>query len=304
MDLAGGSPPWISIIIPCRGHALELRACLEGLGNQEGDIPFEVIVVDSAYDPRVEQVAGEFKSARLIRSSAGLFAGGARNLGAQHATASVLGFVDADCIPGPGWVRAARDVVADGAVVAGGAVLDALPWHWIASTDNRLQFADFPLGRPAGVNVYFPGVQLVVVREVFDSIGGFDESRSSAQDVLFTTAAAREWPGKTIFCPQLVVRHRGRTSWGAFWQHHWEFGYSRAIFNLLMSDTLDLLGKHASLGWLVLLRRWLYMSARVVQWNLRDLPRYMWQSPVMLAGLIAWTQGFYAGKRDAAVGQA
>lgn len=301
MAVTASTPPWISVIVPCKGQSSELRSCLKALADQEGGIPFEVIVVDSASDPQVESVVRDFPSVRLVRSQGDLSAGAARNLGAANARADVLGFVDADCVPEAGWVQAARSAIADGAVLASGPVLDAMPWNWVASTDNRLQFADFPAGRPAGSNSYFSGTHLVVLREAFDLIGGFDAGLNVVQDVLFTEAAAARWPGKTLFGPPLIVRHQGRSGWRAFWRHQWQFGRSRAEYNLRMSNTLTWLGRHSSLGWMVLLRRWLYISARVVQWNLRDLPRYLWQSPVMLVGLIAWTRGFYAGRRGTPV---
>lgn len=298
MALGTTPAPWISIVIPCKGHAEELRACLQGLQQQHDGIPFETIVVDSAWDPRVEATARQFKSVTLIRSHADLSAGAARNQGAQHAAASVLGFIDADCIPQPGWIQAARDAIEDGALMASGPILDAMPWNWLASTDNRLQFVDFPPRRPAGPSPYFPGAHLVVPRHAFEAIAGFDPDLHVAQDVLFTQEVARRWPGQALFRPRMIVRHFGRASWGALWEHQWQFGRARAIFNIRMGGPLAWLARHPILAWIVGLRRWLYISARVVQWNFRDLPRYIWQTPVILFGLIAWTQGFYAGQRE------
>jgi glycosyltransferase involved in cell wall biosynthesis len=108
--------PWVkhgsaqvSIIVPCREHARELRSCLQGLQNQDGQIEFEVLVVDSDCDRDVATVAQGFSLAKLVRPPRGmpLSAGAARNLGVEHAAATVLGMIDADCVPEQGWVEAA-----------------------------------------------------------------------------------------------------------------------------------------------------------------------------------------------------
>lgn len=289
--------PALSIIIPCLGHARELAYCLQGLEAQIGELPIEIIVVDSASDPAVQAVAGRFRRTRLLRSSDLLSAGAARNLGAKHAAAQVLAFIDADCIPEPGWARAAIETIAGGAVIASGPILDVLPWHLIAASDNRLQFVDFPGRRPAGSHPFFPGAHLAMRREVFEASQGFDHQASVAQDVLLTMPMASAAPGGALFCPAMIVRHWGRRSWAEFWRHQRIFGFSRAEYRLRMDRSLVWLGMHPAFAGLVILRRLAYLTLRVIQWNLPDLPRFIVQLPVLLAGLIAWTQGFYAGMR-------
>jgi glycosyltransferase involved in cell wall biosynthesis len=297
MALAAGSKPVLSIVIPCLGHAQELGYCLRALEIQDSHAPLEVIVVDSAFDDAVKASVDPFPRVKLIRSMAGLSSGAARNVGIRAAVTDVLGLIDADCIPEPGWVRAGLEAVRSGALLAGGCILDVRPWHWIAASDNRLQFANFPRHRPAGLSPYFPSANLFVAREAFQSTGMFDEGAHVAQDVLFTSEVARRWPGRAVFCPQMVVRHFGRARWKDYLEHQRQFGYSRAEFNIQMGRSLSWLGQHESAAGLLVLRRLLYISARVIQWNALDLPRYVLQLPVFLAGLIAWTGGFYQGMR-------
>jgi len=57
------------------------------------------------------------------------------------------------------------------------------------------------------------------------------------------------------------------------------------------------MGRHPIMAWAVILRRLLYITLRVMQWNLPDLPRFILQLPVLVVGLMAWTRGFYAGMR-------
>jgi glycosyltransferase involved in cell wall biosynthesis len=271
--------------------------CLKGLQLQQADPPFEVIVVDSGSDPAVRAVAGQFRGVQLLRSEDKLSSGAARNLGAARARANVLAFLDADCIPGPEWSKAALDAIQAGAMLAGGPILDVLPWHLIAATDNRLQFVDFPSRRPAGPHPYLPGTHMAMPLAVFNGSGGFDTSATPAQDLLLSRPIAATWPGLVRFAPRMIVRHWGRRQWAGFLQHQYAFGYSRAEHRLMMDSSLTWLGHHPVFAWVVILRRLLYLSLRVVQWNLPDLPRYLLEMPVLVVGLIAWTRGFYAGMK-------
>ena len=297
MAVAIGVRPLLSIIIPCLGHAQELVYCLRGLEAQEGDLPFEVIVVDSASDSAVRVSVERFPGVQLVRSASMLSAGAARNLGVAHAAAEVLGFLDADCIPEPGWARAAFEAIQEGAVLASGPILDVLPWHLIAASDNRLQFVDFPKRRPAGAHPYFPSAHLATPRTVFEASGGFDPDASNAQDVLFTLSVAAAKPGGARFCPQMIVQHWGRQRWSEFIRHQHTFGESRAENRLRMDRSWTWMGRHPIMAWAVILRRLLYITLRVMQWNLPDLPRFILQLPVLVVGLMAWTRGFYAGMR-------
>ena len=82
--------PLISIIIPCKNHAIELRSCLLGLQRMTVQVPFEVIVVDSANDSQVLSVVQDFPKIILIRSSQNLTAASARNLGVSRAMGDYL----------------------------------------------------------------------------------------------------------------------------------------------------------------------------------------------------------------------
>lgn len=285
----------ISIVVPCRGHARELELCLASLLAQETSARYEIIVVDSAFDPQIERVVLALPAVRLVRSREALLTGAARNLGIRHAASDTIGLVDADCICSPGWVDAALQTVRQGALFAGGPIEDSLPWNWIASSDNRLQFADFPSGRPPGPSSYLPGAALVTVRSALEELGGFDETLPHGQDVLLTSRAHARWPGRLVFNPLMAVRHPGRTSLRAFRQHQEQFGYARGQQRFRVTPAMGWLGRRRYLLWILMLRRLAYISLRVIQWNILDLPRLVWQLPMLLVGLAAWSEGFHMG---------
>jgi GT2 family glycosyltransferase len=146
---------------------------------------------------------------------------------------------------------------------------------------------DFAARRPAGVVEYVPSAHLIVQRSAFEAVGGFDASILIAQDMLFNARVKELWPEGIRFQPWMIVRHHGRVSRKAFLEHQKHFGFSRAEYGIRMNRDLLWLGERPYLGWLVALRRLAYISLRVVQWNLVDLPRYLLQLPVMIVGLAA-----------------
>lgn len=284
----------LSVIVPCRGHATELEVCLSSLAAQNTSLQYEVLVVYCIRDVEVDSVVKKFPNVLPVTSENFLLAGEARNEGARHARADFLAFIDADCWVDPNWVTTAFRTLESGAVLCGGAILDLRPWNLVSSADNRLQFADFPPGRPYGVAAYMPGGNIAVRRSTFLALGGFDD-HPVAQDVIFTMAAARRWPGKTMFSPKMRVRHFGRSQWKDFLAHQRVFGFTRAAKGILVGKTMAWTARYRWLGWFIFLRRLAYITFRVCQWNLRDLPRYLLQLPVLMIGLWFWVIGFYEG---------
>ena len=131
----------VSIIIPCRGHAQELDACLESLIRQDYPDGFEIIVVDSVSDAEVLDVCQRHADVRIVRDQSGLLPYEARNLGARHAKGEWLAFIDADCVAQNGWLRAILQPLEKSARVVGGAIDHAMKWHPISVIDNMMQFS-------------------------------------------------------------------------------------------------------------------------------------------------------------------
>lgn len=287
----------LSLIVPARGGLHDLIACLESLAGQKTSIKYEIIVAYCDKDMQVQNAVSRFPDIIAITSNEYLLPGDSRNLGAAASTADVLAFIDSDCILQSDWITNALRTIRDGAVLCSGAIRDTFPWNLIASSDNRLQYADFPPGRPYGVAQYFPGAHLAVRRHVFDAVGGFCDS-PHGQDVIFTMKIASRWPSETIFNPKMVASHAGRRTLRELISHNQAFGYARAVEKIKIKTSMAWIAQHPWLRWILFWRRLAYISFRVVQWNLIDLPRYLLQIPFVIVGLLAWTTGFYKGMQS------
>src|SRR3712207_2629274 len=89
----------IAVIIPARNAERVLPRTLAALG----DVP-ELIVVDNGSTDATAATALAL-GAKVVHEATPSRAG-ARNAGARTTTADKLAFVDADCVPQPGWLAA------------------------------------------------------------------------------------------------------------------------------------------------------------------------------------------------------
>ena len=99
-------PPRLSVVVPTYNDHEALAGVLAALAAQAGDgTSFEVIVVDNGSEVLPTEVCARFPGVRLL-TEATPGPGPARNRGAAAARGAVVAFVDADCRPDPGWIRA------------------------------------------------------------------------------------------------------------------------------------------------------------------------------------------------------
>jgi glycosyltransferase involved in cell wall biosynthesis len=110
---APDTAPRLSVVIPTYNDNAALEGVLAALAAQAGDgTSFEVIVVDNGSEAPPIEACGRFAGVRLL-SEATPGPGPARNRGAAAARGDIIAFVDADCRPDPGWIRAIAEAFAD-----------------------------------------------------------------------------------------------------------------------------------------------------------------------------------------------
>jgi GT2 family glycosyltransferase/glycosyltransferase involved in cell wall biosynthesis len=182
--------PRVSVIVVNYRGAEHTVTCLRAL-RDELDWPaeaLELICVDNASgDGSPQRIAAAVPQARLIRSATNTgFAGGC-NLGVSEATGTIVAFLNNDARPHHEWVRAAVETLRDdpGIAAVASKVLD---WD-----GERIDYVDGGLtwygmgykphvGKPddgahdtARDVLFGTGAALLVRREVFEQLGGFDE---------------------------------------------------------------------------------------------------------------------------------
>lgn len=151
----------VTVVVPVRNAEATIAGTLAALADQELDLAYEVIVVDSGSSDRtVELVHSAGNVSALLRNPGGEPAG-SRNLGAAHAKGEVLAFTDGDCQPTASWLRAGLDAIVDVDIVQGKVV----PAGPAGPFDRTLS-----VGHEYGL---YETANLFVRREWFEQLGGF-----------------------------------------------------------------------------------------------------------------------------------
>ena len=199
------------MIVPARDAEATIGATLEALAAQDVDADYEVIVVDDGSADATARVAGEANGCVRVISQAGAGPGPARNRGVAEASGRLLAFTDADCVPTAGWLRAGAAALGRAELVQG-----AVRPHPGA--------AMLPFDRTIWVNgrvSLYETANLLVRRELFDRLGGFDERfRHAGEDVDLCRRA-----GEVAYCPEAVVRHPATTSLRAVFERGFRHGH-------------------------------------------------------------------------------
>lgn len=191
---------------------------------RDADWTIETVVVDAS-DGRLDSVRQRFAEVRWIDFD-GASAGKPtipeqRNVGLSESGGTVIVFIDASCVPDPGWLPALI-----GPIAGEGEMLVAGSYRSARARSIRDEASHF-----VGPRRYLPEaptLNLAVTREVFERVGTFDESFAYGSDVDFTWRAVDA--GLRIrYIPQAVVAH----DWGTLGSElRRSFRYGQARYHL------------------------------------------------------------------------
>ncbi|MGE3885938.1 MAG: glycosyltransferase [Vicinamibacterales bacterium] len=172
-------PPLVSIVIPAKNASRTIGACLTAIRQHVPAASTEAIVVDNGSTDGTASLASEYP-VRIISVPRG-FVSKVRNAGARVASGSIVAFVDADCTVLPGWYEAVVSGLSDpGVGVVGSRLAPPEPSTW-----SQRVWQDAQLKRDANRRrevPYVPAGNLALRREVFLSVGGFDERLETGED--------------------------------------------------------------------------------------------------------------------------
>lgn len=215
----------VSIIVPAYNNVSLTKQCIESIRRTAAPGTYEIIVVDNASTDGTrdflleEQARGRLTA--LINDSNKGFAG-ACNAGARRSEARYVLFLNNDTIPKMGWldalIRTAESSPEIGAlgskllypdgtiqhcgVVAGMRDGEPFPYHIYLC-----QAADAAhVNKPREFQMV-TGACLMVKRDLFQLLGGFDEGYSNGHEDLDLCLRVRQAGKKVVYCPASELVH-------------------------------------------------------------------------------------------------
>jgi len=186
--------PYFTVVVPTHRRPALLREALASVANQSFG-GSQVIVVDDADDAETRSVVAEFDNVEYALNDRGSGGSGARNKGAQLASGTWLAFLDDDDVWMPNKLEAVKSVIEAndgdlGLVYSGSEQFDSATGATLSRSQPRVR------GRVLDEMLYrnhIGGMSVIVVRrDLFEEIGGFDEAFPSMQDMeLYVRMAER-----------------------------------------------------------------------------------------------------------------
>lgn len=242
----------LSVVVPVRNEAAHIRQTLAGLLHQ--DLPaeeYEILVVDGcSEDATVEIVRGirEQHPNVFILHNPQRLSSAARNIGIRHAHGDYILIVDGHCA-----IRDSQHLskVLDAFTESGADTLGrpqplrtleptlfqrcvgAARMSWLGHNPHSAIFSEQARFVPAD------NVAVAYRREVFDTIGLFDESFDACEDVDFNTRVRRA--GFTCyFTPNIAIDYQPRASLGGLAYQMMRYGRGRSRLGRKYPSTITL----------------------------------------------------------------
>lgn len=231
--------PEFSVVIPTHARPDRLRACVAGIAALDLDgASVEVIVVNdggAALDPESLADVHPGLSLRVINQPQQGPAA-ARNAGAAVARGRYLAFIDDDCVPDSGWLRAfARVQAEDDRRLLGGRVENALVHNAYSDASERITSFVYERSRAGGAaELFFTTNNIALRADLFRTLGGFTTAIPSqtAEDKDFC-ARWRAHGLALAHAPDAVVRHAHELTLRRFLRQHFNYGRGLLAFRLL-----------------------------------------------------------------------
>lgn len=217
----------ISVIIPTRNRAADLRRCLDGLEESICELPtgavlHQVVVVDDASDSPEATAAARATGlpVTLLRNAVRTGAGASRRNAVRVADGDVLAFLDDDAVPRGDWLAMAARVDAGRPAVTGRVLgFD----DGLISRARQARYDARYRGLSQGAPVrFFACGNGAVLTSAFHQVGGFSNEGVGGDNSLALSLDRAGTPVR--FHPGLVIAHRNGKGWAAAVGNAWSAG--------------------------------------------------------------------------------
>jgi glycosyltransferase involved in cell wall biosynthesis len=209
--------PRLSVVVPTCNRAARLLRLIGALAAQDIEEAFEVVVVDDcSRDDTLAQLDGI--AARqpftlvALPSTVNTGPAGARNRGWRAARGERIAFVDDDCVPDPGWLRALDAGLDEADIVVGRTRPPEDQMHLIGPFSSYLDI---------GHDRRYSTCNIAYRREVLEAMEGFDAEGFAWPNGEDTDLGLRAVKAgyRDAFAPEALIFHDvGPSEFRAHWR--------------------------------------------------------------------------------------
>lgn len=223
-------PGQFSIIIPVKVYN---DYCQESLGTCARLYPGQEILF-SPDEPTVVPFPGV-----TVLPSGKVGPAVKRDLCAARARGEVLAFLDDDAYPVEGWLEAAAEIFQDSAVGAVGGPAVTPPHDGLRRWASGLVYESLLVGGPYAFRYRplpardcddYPTCNLLVRRDVFRAIGGFDTGYWPGEDTVACLKIVHEQSKRLVYDPRVFVFHHRRDMFGGHLKQVKSYALHRGYF--------------------------------------------------------------------------
>lgn len=252
--------PLFSIIIPFKEHGILVEECLGHLFTLL-ETSFEVILLP---DAPILAVKGVYAHPSVTIVPTGPVSPAIkRDLGAAQARGTYLAFIDDDAYPEPSWLTVARLAFErEPRVVAVGGPAQTPPSDpfW-ARASGAMFLSRFSGGFPQRYLPLpprryvddWPSVNLIVRKEAFEAVGGFDNAFWPGEDTKLCMDLVHKTNGRILYLPEMLVWHHRREGLCKHLRQVGNYGAHRGYFARNYPETSRRLSYFVPSLWLIFL---------------------------------------------------
>jgi glycosyltransferase involved in cell wall biosynthesis len=204
----------VSVVLPFRNAERTISEQLEALARQDFPGRWELVAVDNLSEDESRRIIEDFRDRlelRVVEATERLGGGYASNVGARHARAEKLVFVDADDVVAPGYLAAMATALDQHDFVTAAFDQETLNPSWLhAAHGPPWRGENEPLVDQFGV-LPNAGASMGITRRLLDSVGGFQNDLPRMYDIALSWEV--QFAGTPLhFVPEAVYRVRYRNN--------------------------------------------------------------------------------------------
>jgi GT2 family glycosyltransferase/2-polyprenyl-3-methyl-5-hydroxy-6-metoxy-1,4-benzoquinol methylase/Flp pilus assembly protein TadD/spore maturation protein CgeB len=218
----------VDVVIPLYNKAALTKACLESLEASQGEVSFRVILVDNGSTDETGDLLSDWADrATVVRPGENLGFSKGNNLGAKQGDSPYLLFLNNDTVAEAGWLDRLYEVIDASPEVgivgpkllypnrkiqhAGLEIVNGVPDHVFRNAAE-----DDPQANVSRDLDMVTGACLMIRRDLFESMGGFDEAYVNGVEDIDLCLRTRDRGFRVRYVSESVLEHHEGMSEGRY----------------------------------------------------------------------------------------